>query len=167
MRVAIAHAGVALGLLSLAACGAASSDALSSPGSDATVCVPVGSDNLAVIGLDALVNDGEEPATVTGIELVDADGIELVGGTLVLNEGDDAVTGAWTGGEEGRVDQTYAPVAPEEQVTVQVTVRMMAKAEASAEALRVSYESGGDQGTVETKTSILLAPAGAVCRREE
>lgn len=129
------------------------------------MCVPVGSDNLAVIGLDALMNGGKSPATVTAIALVDPAGIELVGGTLVLQEGDDAVTGAWTGGEEGRIDETYAPVAVDEQRTLQVTLRM-AGDEASAKALRVSYEAGGAKGTVETKTAIRLVRAGEVCRGE-
>lgn len=131
----------------------------------ASVCVPVGSDSLAVIGLDFVKNVGSGTVTVNSVSPVDGAGIEVAGASLVPDSDTAGFRGAASSGQQGHIDNPVGQIAPGERVAVQATLRLTAAQKGTAHALRLSYVSGsgGATATVDTQMTITLLPAGAVC----
>ena len=132
------------------------------PGDPAAVCVPVGADGMAVVGLDTIVNESSVQAVVTSVELDGAEGIDLIGAALVRGESD-GFLGVASGAADGRIDEGHAPLEPGADATVQVTLRKTADGDGTAMALRVLFESDGKPGALETRTKIRLRGAGQDC----
>lgn len=146
----------------LVACSHDGNDALMTPGVPAAVCLPVGADGLAVVGLDSIVNGSSAQAEVTRVELEGAVGIELVGAALVRGESD-GFLGVASGAADGRIDEKHAPLEAGDDATVQVTLRKTTDGDGTAQALRVQFQSQGQQGALVTKTKIRLRGAGQDC----
>jgi hypothetical protein len=141
---------------------------LQSVGDPSHVCVPVGSDSLAVIGLDLLKNVGSAPVSVTDVSLVDGTGLEVVGASLAPDSDTTAFRGVATGGELSHVENPVGQIAPGERVTLQVTLRLIGN-EGDAAALRVHYTSTAptQSAVADTSMGITLLPEGAICNEPD
>lgn len=131
----------------------------------ASVCVPVGSDSLAVIGLDFIKNVGSGTVTVNSVSAVNGAGIEVEGASLVPDSDPAGFRGAASSGQQGHISNPVGQIAAGERVAVQATLRLTAAQKGTAHALRLSYTSGsgGATATADTQMTITLLPAGAMC----
>lgn len=162
VRVASGIGAAILTAAVLGACSSDRSDSLITPGVPAAVCVPVGADGMAVVGLDSVVNESSARVEVTSIELEGAAGIDLIGAALVRGE-TEGFLGVASGAADGRIDDRHVPLEPGADATVQVTLRKTAVGDGTATALRVLFESDGKKGALRTSTTIRLRGAGQDC----
>lgn len=134
----------------------------------ASVCVPVGQDSLAVVGLDFVKNVGSGPVTVNSVSPVGGKSFEVVGASLVPDSDTAGFRGAASGGQQGHIDTPVGTIRPGERVAVQVTLRLTGQ-KGTAERLRLSYSAGspGTPATVDTQMDITLLPEGAVCHMSD
>lgn len=131
---------------------------------EATVCAPADAQGRAVFGVSSLRNVSGSEVEVSDAQLVNADGMELLG--LELRPMDDA--------DANIVGLDYAIYGPDavalphvlvsgESAVALVGVRVEPGASGSAEAMTLSFRGQGGDGAVETGIAMQVVPAGAVC----
>lgn len=133
--------------------------------SSGTVCTPADAEGRAAFGISYVENQSGEPVEVIEVELVGAEGMELLGFELRSPDGQDANAVGMDYDEFGPPSIALPQqVAAGESRVALVGVAVSADAGGEADALRITFRSStGVQGTAETSIAMQVAPEGTAC----
>lgn len=133
--------------------------------SPATVCAPADAEGRVVFGVSYVKNESGEPVDVVDVELVGADGMELLGFELRSPDDEDANVVGLDYDEFGPASIALPQqVAAGESRVVLVGVEIRADVGGEADALRITFRSADRaHGTAETSIAMQVVSEGTVC----
>lgn len=134
----------------------------SADGEGITVCTPQDALGRVIFGVSFLQNTSSRSVMVTDMELVDAEGLVLIGG-LVLDLDDPMahyVGNEWETRGPGPVTNTEVQPGARKALTVGLQAQ---ESGGSARAVRIAYLDQHRRHTVDTRIEMVVVPAGGKC----
>lgn len=149
---------------SVSGCSVAGAALVSLEDGEASICTPSDDEGRAVIGITQVENTSAVDVVVRGIELVEADSLELIGAALRPGDDPDALIVGLPYDRHGP-SALSGPlrVGAGEVVTVLLGLGADADGRGTADGVRLMYDDAGVARSVVTTTSLELVPAGTVC----
>lgn len=130
----------------------------------ATSCTPADEEGRAVFGISGMRNASVSTAEVTDVQLVDADGMELIGFELRPMDDEDAHV---VGLDYDRFGPSAVVLPHEmaggEEVVTLVGVRVAPGTSGSADAIALSFRGDDGAGEARTLVAMQVVPAGEAC----
>lgn len=129
-------------------------------------CTPADAEGRAMIGFSHVANESGRSLSIVGAELIDAQGLELIGFELRQPDDPDAhmVGASYDDFGPGAFSGPIAVGAGEELVVV-VGLSNLGDELGSAKGVELTYQAAGGSGTrtMQTAYALEVAPAGEVC----